>query len=154
MSNCKNTCKHHKLDIFDNKNSNDRVSYCINCQCLIVQYTNEIYLKSCSNLSKKHNLDFMSPLILYKQMKKSEKKNILNFNNTYNEDRKDLLVFVSKLVTKNNLSEETFHLTVLLLDILASKFKKTDFDLDLISIGCFYLAGKLTYFLILNSFFI
>ena len=87
-------------------------------------------------------------------MKKSEKKNILNFNNTYNEDRKDLLVFVSKLVTKNNLSEETFHLTVLLLDILASKFKKTDFDLDLISIGCFYLAGKLTYFLILNSFFI
>jgi len=144
MSKAKTLCSHeNKIKIIVKNKDYDKIVFCKECQGIILIGKNKEIARSVTHFTKKENLDFINPIILYEKMRNVDNNSYIYFDNSFKEDRKDIITFITKLVNKYKTSEETFYLSILFLDIIFSKIIKNNAELDLIAIGSFFLAGEL-----------
>lgn len=119
-----------------------KVYFCLNCNELIIKFSNKKKFSILSKLNLNNN-HFENPLRTYFNMLKKDKgKNKSFFNDDYNLKRKELINLIENLIINYNFSIDTFHLSIALLDEIFSKRMNLEKDPELITIGCFFLAGK------------
>lgn len=142
MSRTTNTCHHvDKINIIVKNCLYDKINFCKDCQGINIQANNEASVRSVSYLNRRENLELINPLILYDKMRRNDKDYSSNYDNCYSDDRKNIINFITKLCNKYKVSEESFYLSILFLDIIISQIPKKYSDLDSLAIGAFFLAG-------------
>ena len=151
MSKTKNTCFHDdKIDIIVKYSEYDKINYCKECQGIYLKAKNEVLSKSISYFDKKENSEFINPLFLYKKMRSNDKSYSLKYENSYNDYRKDIINFITKLTNKYKVSEESFYLSILFLDFIITQIPNDYKEFDLLAIGSFFLAGMFLSIIIFN----
>lgn len=142
-------------DNFDNKESInlslqknfERLCFCSRCRGLLIELSNKNVLFTLSSLKTETMSDYIDPLTLYFKMRKGDKKVSLSYINSYEKKRKDMITFIAKLKNKYKVSDDTYFLAITLLDNVSSKLIHFDVDIELLTIGCFFLAGKIIFFI-------
>lgn len=120
----------------------EKIVFCIYCRGLLVETSDKGSFYTVSNLKSETMNDHMNPIIMYFQMRKNDIKTNLSFINDYDKKRRNMISFLSKLKNKYKISDDSFFLAITLLDNVSSKLIRFDIDVELLTIGCFFLAGK------------
>ena len=120
----------------------EKICFCNRCKGLIILLDDKTSLITVSSLSPKKMYDLINPVYLFEELKKNSYRGGLCYINSYNKKRKDMISFLGKLTNKYKLSDDSFFLSIELLDIVCSKVIRFEVDLELLAISCFFLAGK------------
>ena len=139
---CKNK---HDLNFFSKilNNSKNKYKFCLNCNGLYICNSDKKIFKTISYLEEKATPNYFNPYLTLIAAKKTYSNENLNYTNCFLKYRREMINFVQKLKNKYRASTDSFFLTIRLIDIVCSKMDNFDIDIELISIGCFFLACKI-----------
>ena len=143
MSKSINKCPHgNKMIVIVKNTLYDNIEFCSECNQIYLKNKNEETIKSISFYKEKEKSESINLLLLYQNMREKDCNFMSKYENFNINDRKGMISFITKLVNKYKVSEDSFNLTVLFLDIILSQIPKNYLELDLLAIGSFFLAGN------------
>ncbi len=121
-----------------------KICYCEKCKGLIIKLKDKRKILTVSKMISNKMNGYINPMKIYFEKRKNDQKTNQNltYNDNYPKRRKDMINFIAKLKNKYKLTLDSYFLTISLLDNVCSKIVKFDFDLELLTIGCFFIAGK------------
>lgn len=141
-----------------------KICFCVKCRGLIIKLkknnnllTSKKKLFTVANLASEVIKSYINPIELFFKMQSNDTNKGLIYINNYSKKRKDMISFIAKLRNKYKLSLDSFYLTIALLDHVCAKIVKFSIDIELLTIGCFFLAGKFFknfYFILFIDFII
>lgn len=129
------------------KDDDKYYKFCLNCGSMFIFLENtedefeNMVLKTIPFIDKKTTKNYFDPFLLFKNARKNYINENLYYDNNYLLYRKEMINFVLKLKKKYRASMDTYFLTIRLIDIICSKVVKFVIDIELITIGSFFLAG-------------
>ena len=140
-------CK-HDIEFFTKesqkaKNKSYIYKFCQKCISLFIYSEETDIIKTIAILDGKIGQNYFDPYLNFLEAKKNYIKENLSYLNPFLKYRKDMINFVLKLKNKYKASSDSFYLSIRLIDIVCSKIVKFEIDIELISIGCFFLACKI-----------
>jgi hypothetical protein len=143
MAELNHSCTHGKL-----ANVKAIYNYCENCGILLITQDNKrLFFKKPKESEYKLDLD---PIDKFKCVKESVDKTfqLTQPSTWYLSVRRTAMNYLKKLIKLNKFTEETFHLAMVYIDRILKDCSNSisDTKLDMITIGCFILAGKLKIF--------
>jgi hypothetical protein len=123
-----------------------KICFCNKCSGLIVKMNKKIpntknKLLTVACLPSETMKSYLNPIELFFNMRRTDANISLIFINNYSKKRKDMISFIAKLRNKYKLSLDSFYLAIALLDNVCAKMVKFNVDIELLTIGCFFLAG-------------
>ena len=137
MSKTSKICKHVSL-IYK---SNSELNFCKRCGAIGTKDDDSKLRFSIKPSAFNNELD-TDPLEIFKIMKNLDKKQKNDsINHNYKERRPGMLKYLRKLISKNNLSDKSYHVATLYLDLIITKGNISESKYELIVIGCFLLSG-------------
>jgi len=144
-----------KIKISENLNNEEnknyekifrKICFCNQCSGLIIKMNKNIpntkkKLLTVACLPSETMKSYLNPIELFFKMRSTDANIGLIFINNYSKKRKDMISFIAKLRNKYKLSLDSFYLAIALLDNICAKTVKFNVDIELLTIGCFFLAG-------------
>ena len=138
MSKSGKVCKHTYL-LYKN---NTEINFCKRCGAAGLSWEEEKFNFSVKPTAFNNELA-CEPLEIYKVMRNLDKKQKNDsINHSYKEKRPALLKYMRKLISKNNLSDKSYHVATLYLDNVITKGNVPESKYELMVIGCFLLSGN------------
>jgi len=132
----------NKYNDIESESTYRKCCFCAKCRGLIIKLEDKSKLYTVSNLKAKTLLNYNNPIEFYFHMRKSDERGPLTYLNNYQKKRKDMINFIAKLKNKYKVSTDSYFLAIELLDNVSAKLLKFEIDIELITIGCFFLAGN------------